>query len=92
MEYNLDKLGVVLGVCNDINKKMLELNTKAINMLEEQQKRQTQIIYFSIAVIFMAFLVTCYSTYTLSQQVQLNTEFKYVYESEKDKEVPRGSR
>jgi len=89
MEQELDKLGTVLAVANQFNRDVLE-------MLKEQQKRQTRIIWASLSIMGMAVAVcglavymTFHSLDTLSDQVRHNTEvINHEYATEIGERLP----
>lgn len=49
-DYDLGKLGTVLAIANQTNRDMLE-------MLKKQQERQIRIIWASLAIVLVAFLI-----------------------------------
>ena len=49
-QYDLGKLGTVLAIANQTNRDMLE-------MLKKQQERQIRIIWASLAIVLVAFLI-----------------------------------
>lgn len=72
--YDLDKLGTVLAVQNEITRSTL-------NMLKEQQKRQVRMIWSSMAIVAMAIAVVglaVYCTFSsldkITEQVNINRE------------------
>ena len=59
-EKDLDKLGTVLAMCNDTSKRSLDL-------LERQQRRQVRMVWTSLAVVVISFLIVglgMYLTYS----------------------------
>ena len=60
MDKEIKDLGVVLGIANEINKDML-------SMLAEQQKRQVRMIWASLAIILVAFVVVALSMFCAFQ-------------------------
>ena len=73
-ENEIDKLGTVLAIQNEITK-------DALNMLKEQQKRQVRMIWSSMAIVALAVAVIGVHIYcsfsvfnTLADQVRQNTE------------------
>lgn len=55
-DYDLGKLGTVLAVSNQMNRDMLE-------MLKKQQERQIRIIWASLAIVLVAFLIVGIGTF-----------------------------
>lgn len=95
-EYDLRKLGIVIGAHNEITKDML-------NMLKEQQKRQVRMIWSSLAIVALAIIVvglavfcTFSSLDKITTQVDRNTKLilhnseviQDAYKSETGKELP----
>ena len=56
MSYDLDKLGTVLAIANQTNRDMLE-------MLKKQQERQIRIIWASLAIVLVSFLIVGVGTW-----------------------------
>lgn len=90
MEESLDKLGTVLAVANEINRDTLELLRDSHDKLAEQQKRQTDILKTSMALVGGAFIIVLAALFfvgttvcTLRDNVQKNTEaIRYVQPSQ----------
>ena len=61
-EKDLDKLGTVLAMCNDTNKRSLDL-------LERQQRRQVRMVWASLAVVITSFLIVGLATAVILQVV-----------------------
>ena len=59
-EKDLDKLGTVLAMCNDTNKRSLDL-------LERQQRRQVRMVWTSLAVVVISFLIVGLGMYLTIQ-------------------------
>ena len=55
-DYDLSKLGTVLAISNQINRDMLD-------MLREQQERQMRMIWASLAIVLVAFLIVGVGTW-----------------------------
>lgn len=55
-DYDLGKLGTVLAVSNQMNRDML-------SMLQKQQERQIRIIWVSLAIVLVAFLIVGIGTF-----------------------------
>lgn len=55
-DYDLGKLGTVLAVSNQMNRDML-------SMLQKQQERQIRIIWASLAIVLVAFLIVGIGTF-----------------------------
>lgn len=69
-EKDLDKLGTVLAVTNDVMREQL-------NMLKEQQKRQVRMIWSSLAIVGMAIIVVGMAIYmTFSSLDRLTTQME----------------
>ena len=60
MDNDIDKLGIVLGAANEINRDMLR-------MLAEQQNRQVRMIWASLAIVLVAFGVVALSMFCAFQ-------------------------
>ena len=71
---DLDKLGTVLAMCNDTNRRSLDL-------LERQQKRQVRMVWAVLVIVAVAFAVVGYGTYctysALDSLTQTVKEFHY---------------
>ena len=72
--YDLDKLGTVLAIQNEITRDTL-------NMLQEQQRRQVRMIWSSMAIVAMAISIVglaVYCTFSsidkISEQVNVNRQ------------------
>ena len=55
-DYDLGKLGTVLAVSNQMNRDMLD-------MLKKQRERQIRIIWASLAIVLVAFLIVGIGTF-----------------------------
>lgn len=55
-EKDLDKLGTVLAMFNNTNR-------RALNLLERQQRRQARIVWTSLAIVAVAFIVVGFGTF-----------------------------
>ena len=55
-DYDLGKLGTVLAIANQTNRDMLD-------MLKKQQERQIRIIWASLAIVLVAFLIVGVGTW-----------------------------
>ena len=72
-EKDLDKLGTVLAMCNDTNKRSLDL-------LERQQRRQVRMVWASLAVVVTSFLIVGLGMYLTYNAVEgLTTIVKEVH-------------
>ena len=81
MSYDLDKLGTVLAVANKMNRDMLE-------MLKKQQERQIRIIWASLAIVLVAFLIVGVGTWcafnnfnTLAERIEGGIHYETAEES-----------
>lgn len=87
-EKDLDKLGTVLAMCNDTNKRSLDL-------LERQQHRQVRMVWASLAVVVTSFLIVglgMYLTYSAvedltSDLTSIVKELHYVQSEENSQEL-----
>lgn len=66
-EKDLDKLGVVLAVTNEVMREQL-------NMLKEQQKRQVRMIWSSLGIVAMAITVVGMAIYMTFSSLDRLTE------------------
>ena len=66
-EKDLAKLGTVLAMCNDTNR-------RALNLLEEQQRRQVRMIWASLAIVAVAFIVVGFGTFCTYSALDSLTE------------------
>lgn len=66
-EKDLDKLGIVLAVTNDVMREQL-------NMLKEQQKRQVRMIWSSLGIVAMAIIVVGMAIYMTFSSLDRLTE------------------
>ena len=80
-DYDLGKLGTVLAVSNRMNRDMLE-------MLKKQQERQIRIIWASLAIVLVAFLIVGVGTWcafnsfnTLAEQIEGGIHYETAEES-----------
>ena len=80
-DYDLSKLGTVLAVANQMNRDMLE-------MLKKQQERQIRIIWASLAIVLVAFLIVGVGTWcafnsfnTLAEQIEGGIHYETAEES-----------
>lgn len=78
MDNDIDKLGIVLGAANEINRDMLR-------MLSEQQKRQVRMIWASLGIVLVAFVVVAISMFCafqsfdrLAEQIESHGGVRYV--------------
>lgn len=72
-EKDLDKLGTVLAMCNDTNRRSLDL-------LERQQQRQVRMVWASLTVVIISFLVVGLGMYLTYNAVEnLTTIVKEVH-------------
>ena len=55
-ERDLDKLGTVLAMFNNTNR-------RALSLLERQQRRQARIVWTSLAIVAVAFIVVGFGTF-----------------------------
>ena len=88
-EKDLDKLGTVLAMCNDTNKRSLDL-------LERQQRRQVRMVWASLAVVVISFLIVglgMYLTYSAVEDLtsedltSIVKELHYVQSAENSQEL-----
>lgn len=83
-EKDLDKLGTVLAMCNDTNKRSLDL-------LERQQRRQVRMVWASLAVVVTSFLIVglgMYLTYSAVEDLtSIVKELHYVQSEENSQEL-----
>ena len=66
-EKDLDKLGIVLAVTNEVMREQL-------NMLKEQQKRQVRMIWSSLGIVAMAIIVVGMAIYMTFSSLDRLTE------------------
>lgn len=52
----LDKLGTVIAMLN-------ETNRRALNLLEEQQRRQVRMVWASLAIVAIAFAIVVFGVF-----------------------------
>ena len=72
-EKDLDKLGTVLALCNDTNRRSLDL-------LERQQQRQVRMVWASLTVVIISFLIVGLGMYLTYNAVEnLTTIVKEVH-------------
>ena len=72
-EKDLDKLGTVLAMCNDTNGRSLDL-------LERQQQRQVRMVWASLTVVIISFLIVGLGMYLTYNAVEnLTTIVKEVH-------------
>lgn len=72
-EKDLDKLGTVLAMCNDTNRRSLDL-------LERQQQRQVRMVWASLIVVIISFLIVGLGMYLTYNAVEgLTTIVKEVH-------------
>lgn len=72
-EKDLDKLGTVLSMCNDTNRRSLDL-------LERQQQRQVRMVWASLTVVIISFLIVGLGMYLTYNAVEnLTTIVKEVH-------------
>ena len=72
-EKDLNKLGTVLAMCNDTNRRSLDL-------LERQQQRQVRMVWASLTVVIISFLVVGLGMYLTYNAVEnLTTIVKEVH-------------
>jgi len=70
---DLDKLGTVLAMCNDTNRRSLDL-------LERQQQRQVRMVWASLTVVIISFLIVGLGMYLTYNAVEgLTTIVKEVH-------------
>ena len=83
-EKDLDKLGTGLAMCNDTNKRSLDL-------LERQQRRQVRMVWASLAVVVISFLIVglgMYLTYSAVEDLtSIVKELHYVQSAENSQEL-----
>ena len=80
-DYDLGKLGTVLAIANQTNRDMLE-------MLKKQQERQIRIIWASLAIVLVAFLIVGVGTWCafnsfnkLTEQIEGGIHYETAEES-----------
>ena len=87
-EKDLDKLGTVLAMCNDTNRRSLDL-------LERQQQRQVRMVWASLTVVIISFLVVGLGMYLTYNAVENLTtivkEVHYDKNTEAGQELLRGN-
>ena len=66
-EKDLDKLGTVLAMFNNTNR-------RALNLLERQQGRQARIVWTSLAIVAVAFIVVGFGTFCTYRALDSLTE------------------
>lgn len=66
-KYDLNKLGIVLGAQNDVIK-------ESLLMLKEQQKRQVRMIWASLSIVLVAFIVVGFSMFCAFEAFNSLTE------------------
>lgn len=88
-DNDLDKLGIVLGVANEINRDMLKV-------LVEQQKRQVKMIWASLGIVLVAFAVVALSMFCafqsfdrLSNQISSYGGIRYENTQDRSEEIPQ---
>lgn len=98
-EHDLEQLGIVLAVTNQINKDMLDMlreqqtmikdeQADLRRMLERQQIRQWGIILCAIAIIALPMALTYMSFNKLSEHVDRGVEvLRYEHRTAADKEL-----
>lgn len=89
-KYDLDKLGIVLGAQNEVIK-------ESLTMLKEQQKRQVRMIWASLAIVLVAFVVVGFSMFcafeafnSLTEQIEAqHGGTAYATTPDSSKKIPR---
>lgn len=66
-EKDLNKLGTVLAMFNNTNR-------RALNLLERQQRRQARIVWTSLAIVAVAFIVVGFGTFCTYSALDSLTE------------------
>ena len=66
-ERDLDKLGTVLAMFNNTNR-------RALSLLERQQRRQARIVWTSLAIVAVAFIVVGFGTFCTYRALDSLTE------------------
>lgn len=66
-EKDLDKLGTVLAMFNNTNR-------RALSLLERQQRRQARIVWTSLAIVAVAFIVVGLGTFCTYSALDSLTE------------------
>ena len=66
-ERDLDKLGTVLAMFNNTNR-------RALSLLERQQRRQARIVWTSLAIVAVAFIVVGFGTFCTYSALDSLTE------------------
>ena len=66
-EQDLDQVGTVLAMFNNTNR-------RALNLLERQQRRQARIVWTSLAIVAVAFIVVGFGTFCTYSALDSLTE------------------
>lgn len=86
MSESIDKLGTVLAVQNEINKNMIEL-------LQEQQRRQVRMIWASLAIVLVAFIIVGVSMFCAFQSFdRMNQQIERYYGGSYETNTETGER
>ena len=82
-ERDLDKLGTVLAMFNNTNR-------RALSLLERQQRRQARIVWTSLAIVAVAFIVVGFGTFCTYRALDGLTETIKELHYDKIEETSKG--
>ena len=82
-EKDLDKLGTVLAMFNNTNR-------RALSLLERQQRRQARIVWTSLAIVAVAFIFVGFGTFCTYSALDNLTETIKELHYDKIEETSKG--